>query len=60
MSIIRFARYSMVFLAVVMEFAALYALFVLGDERTMILFGAFLVIGILGAVAAWIVEELDV
>lgn len=59
MSIIRFARRSMIFLAVFAEFAALYALFILGDEKVMILMGIFLVIAILGAVAAWIVEELD-
>lgn len=60
MSLIRIARRFGISIAICAEIAALYALFVLGDEKVIILCALFLIIGILAAVAAWIVEELDV
>lgn len=60
MKIIDIAFYINATLAVCAELAGLYALFVLGDERVVILTATFLVIGLLGLSAAFIVKELKI
>lgn len=59
MKIIHISFYLNAILAICAEIAGLYALFVLGDERVVILTAAFLIIGILGVVASYLVEEFD-
>lgn len=60
MKIIDIAFYINATLALCAELAGLYALFVLGDERVVILTATFLVIGLLGLSAAFIVKELKI
>jgi hypothetical protein len=60
MKIIDIAYYINVALAVCAELAGLYALFVLGDERVVIVAGLLLTVGLLGLTAAFIVKELKI